>query len=99
MYRLLGAEGFTLPDGLDSATFQLQEDDGALNKAGCSKTFTDELSGAKTHRPGLTEALHYLRAGDTLACSSGSKTVSALGKRIRKTAPGPVRATTSNRPP
>ncbi len=38
----------------------------ALNKAGCSKIFTDELSGAKTQRPGLTEALNYLRAGDTL---------------------------------
>ena len=38
----------------------------ALNNAGCSKIFTDELSGAKTQRPGLTEALNYLRAGDTL---------------------------------
>ena len=38
----------------------------ALNKAGCSKIFTDELSGTKTERPGLTEALNYLRAGDTL---------------------------------
>ncbi len=38
----------------------------ALNNAGCSKIFTDELSGAKTDRPGLTEALNYLRAGDTL---------------------------------
>jgi DNA invertase Pin-like site-specific DNA recombinase len=35
----------------------------ALNNAGCSKIFTDELSGAKTQRPGLTEALTYLRAG------------------------------------
>ncbi len=29
----------------------------ALNNAGCSKIFTDQLSSAKTGRPGLTEAL------------------------------------------
>ena len=38
----------------------------ALNKAGCSKIFTDVASGAKSERPGLDEALKYLREGDTL---------------------------------
>lgn len=28
--------------------------------------FTDIVSGAKTERPGLTQALKYLRAGNTL---------------------------------
>lgn len=38
----------------------------ALNKAECFKTFTDTMSGAKADRPGLSEALNYLREGDTL---------------------------------
>jgi DNA invertase Pin-like site-specific DNA recombinase len=38
----------------------------ALTKAGCHKLFTDKASGARTDRAGLTEALAYLRPGDTL---------------------------------
>jgi DNA invertase Pin-like site-specific DNA recombinase len=38
----------------------------ALKKAGCEKIYTDQLSGAKTERPGLTEALAFARKGDTL---------------------------------
>ncbi len=45
-------------------TLALQED--ALTKAGCGKLFTDTLSGTKADRPGLTEALEFLRPGDTL---------------------------------
>jgi hypothetical protein len=41
----------------------LQHD--ALNAAGCERIFDDHASGAKTDRPGLTEALAYLRVGDT----------------------------------
>jgi DNA invertase Pin-like site-specific DNA recombinase len=37
----------------------------ALEKAGCEKIFTDKMSGAKT-RPGLDEALAFLRPGDVL---------------------------------
>lgn len=37
----------------------------ALQKAGCEKIFTDKMSGAKT-RPGLDEALAFLRPGDAL---------------------------------
>ena len=37
----------------------------ALQKAGCDKIFTDKMSGAKT-RPGLDEALAFLRPGDVL---------------------------------
>ena len=37
----------------------------ALHKAGCEKLFTDKMSGAKA-RPGLDEALTFLRARDTL---------------------------------
>lgn len=42
----------------------LQHD--ALNAAGCERIFDDHASGAKTDRPGLAEALAYLRGGDTL---------------------------------
>jgi len=38
----------------------------ALRKSGCRKTFTDRLSGTRTDRPGLNEALSHLREGDTL---------------------------------
>ncbi|MGI0488882.1 recombinase family protein [Pantanalinema rosaneae CENA516] len=38
----------------------------ALKQAGCQKIFTDIASGAKSDRPGLAEALGYLREGDTL---------------------------------
>ena len=42
----------------------LQED--ALRAAKCEKIFTDMSSGSKTDRKGLTQALAYVRAGDTL---------------------------------
>lgn len=39
----------------------------ALHKAGCERIFEDRASGARVDRPGLTEALAYLRDGDVLA--------------------------------
>jgi len=36
----------------------------ALKTAGCEKIFIDKISGAKTERKGLNEALAYLRPGD-----------------------------------
>lgn len=45
-------------------TLDLQKD--ALEKAGCSQIFTDTISGAKTERKGLDQALKFLREGDTL---------------------------------
>ena len=38
----------------------------ALKQAGCKKIFRDTASGARSERPGLQEALGYLREGDTL---------------------------------
>jgi len=38
----------------------------ALRKTGCEKVFEDKASGVKTDRPGLAEAVRYLRNGDTL---------------------------------
>jgi DNA invertase Pin-like site-specific DNA recombinase len=45
-------------------TLTLQKE--ALEKAGCEQIFTDQVSGTKTERKGLSEALSHLRAGDTL---------------------------------
>ncbi len=42
----------------------LQED--ALKNADCKEIFQDIASGTKTERPGLEEAMAYLREGDTL---------------------------------
>ena len=43
---------------------RMQED--ALKSAGCQEIFHDIASGTKTARPGLAEALAYLRDGDTI---------------------------------
>ena len=45
-------------------TLVLQLD--ALRAAGCEQVFEDRASGAKADRPGLAEAIAYVRRGDTL---------------------------------
>ena len=45
-------------------TLNLQRD--ALEHIGCSKIFTDTISGSTTERQGLDAALAYVREGDTL---------------------------------
>src|ERR687895_554699 len=42
----------------------LQQD--ALSAAGCLKIYTDTISGTKSERKGLAEALDFIRGGDTL---------------------------------
>ena len=39
----------------------------ALKAAGCERIFSDQLSGARVDRPGLAEALAYVRPQDILA--------------------------------
>jgi DNA invertase Pin-like site-specific DNA recombinase len=43
----------------DDQSLDLQLD--ALKKAGCKRIFTDKVSTAKAHHPGLTDALSHLR--------------------------------------
>ena len=38
----------------------------ALNKAGCERIFEDRASGVKSDRPGLKQALEFMREGDVL---------------------------------
>ena len=46
----------------DDQNLALQED--ALKEAGCERIFYDRVSGVKSERPGLQEALDYLRDGE-----------------------------------
>jgi DNA invertase Pin-like site-specific DNA recombinase len=55
--------GYARVSTLDQ-TLALQQD--ALSAAGCAELYTDTISGSVTDRPGLTQALSHLRAGDTL---------------------------------
>lgn len=44
----------------------IEQQDDALRAAGCTKVFSDKLSGARADRPGLTGCLDQLRTDDTL---------------------------------
>lgn len=57
---LVGYARVSTPD----QTPDLQTD--ALTAEGCAKIFSDVASGAKNIRPGLDDAIHYCREGDTL---------------------------------
>src|SRR3954471_6660288 len=48
----------------EDQTLDLQSD--ALKQSGCERLFQDVMSGTKDVRPGLTEALDFLRPGDIL---------------------------------
>ena len=48
----------------DDQKMDLQRD--ALTAAGCEKVFTDTASGATAERPGLADALAFVRKGDSL---------------------------------
>ena len=48
----------------EDQNLDLQND--ALKQAGCDKIIEEKVSGAKTDRAGLDEALSFLRKGDTL---------------------------------
>jgi len=57
---LIGYARVSTPD----QNVDLQTD--ALKKAGCSKIFTDTISGTKEARLGLSSALNFMREGDVL---------------------------------
>lgn len=57
---------------------QLQHD--ALKQAGCERIFDDKMSGAKAARPGLAEAINFMRPGDTLVIWK----LSRLGRSLKQ---------------
>ncbi|WP_439444153.1 recombinase family protein [Listeria aquatica] len=48
--------------GLQNLDLQMD----SLEKFGCEKIFKDHISGAKSKRPGLEDAIDFCRSGDTL---------------------------------
>ena len=51
---------------VSTAEQQLAPQRDALAAAGCERLFTDQVSGARAERPGLGEALDFVRHGDVL---------------------------------
>lgn len=51
---------------VSTVTQTLEQQNEALAAAGVTKVFSDVMSGARDDRPGLTDLLSYVRAGDTV---------------------------------
>lgn len=64
----------------DDQTLNLQRD--ALSAASCQRIFSDTMSGTKATRPGLTEALDFVRSGDTLVVWRLDRLGRSLGNLI-----------------
>jgi DNA invertase Pin-like site-specific DNA recombinase len=62
-YRVALRIGYTRASTVTQA---LDQQNDALAKAGVSKTFSDNMSGARDARPGLAELMAYVRGGDTV---------------------------------
>lgn len=52
---------------------KLDSQEDALEKAGCTKVFSDQQSGVLKHRPGWDRLMEYIRAGDTLVVTELSR--------------------------
>lgn len=50
----------------------------ALQKAGCSKIFTDKMTGSRMDRPGWDRMMDYVRPGDTLVVTELSRMTRSL---------------------
>ena len=55
-----------------------------LKEYGCTKIFTDKISGSRSERPGYDEMLKYLRAGDTVVTISFSRLSRSLSDLLHK---------------
>lgn len=50
----------------------------ALTQAGCSKVFSDQVSGTRSNRPGWEQLLDYLRPGDAVVITELSRMTRSL---------------------
>ena len=55
-----------------------------LKEYGCTKIFTDKISGSRSERPGYDEMLKYLRPGDTVVTISFSRLSRSLSDLLHK---------------
>jgi len=55
----------------------------ALKETGCSRIFTDKVSGAKEERPGWQEMMEYVRQGDTLVITELSRMSRSLAHLLK----------------
>lgn len=58
---------------VSSASQNLDSQIDALKKAGCTRIFTDKISGTKINRTGWDELLAYIRTQDTLIITELSR--------------------------
>ena len=56
-----------------------------LKAVGCERIFTDVISGSKSDRPGLDDAMHFLRPGDTLVVTRLDRLGRSLKDLIKQT--------------
>lgn len=63
---------------VSSAGQNLDSQIDALEKAGCSKIFTDKITGSRMNRPGWEQLLEHLRAGDSLVVTELSRMTRSL---------------------
>jgi DNA invertase Pin-like site-specific DNA recombinase len=61
----------TVGQNLDSQT-------DALQKVGCTKVFSDKLTGSRMNRPGWEQLLEYIRPGDALVVTELSRMTRSL---------------------
>lgn len=55
----------------------------ALDRAGCERVFSDQMSGVRDDRPGLAALLDYARAGDTVVVAALDRLGRSLSGVIR----------------
>lgn len=70
---------------ISSASQNIDAQIDSLNKAGCTKIFTDKISGSTKHRNGWNELMAYIRPGDILIITELSRMSRSLAHLLEIT--------------